>query len=99
VRSSVLGGYDGEISAIYVLRASQRRGAGGRLMTTMALDLSGRGFAGAGLWVLRDNPTARRFYESLGGQVVDEREDRRAEAVFIEVAYGWTDLLRLKSYS
>jgi ribosomal protein S18 acetylase RimI-like enzyme len=89
-------GYAGEIGAIYVLRAFQRQGVGARLMSTMALDLTSRGFNAASLWVLRENAVARAFYERLGGQVVDEREDVRKEATLAEVAYGWANLKTLE---
>lgn len=85
-------GYDGEISAIYVLREFQNQGIGTRLFRQMSLDLIRRGFNGAALWVLRDNLGARRFYERYSGQVIAEREDVRDGAVLIELAYGWPDL-------
>jgi ribosomal protein S18 acetylase RimI-like enzyme len=88
-------GYDGEFSAIYVLQAFQGQGIGARLLGKMSLDLLGRGFRGAALWVLRENPRARRFYEYYGGQVIAEREDVRDGAVLIELAYGWPDLKEL----
>jgi ribosomal protein S18 acetylase RimI-like enzyme len=86
-------GYDGEFGGIYVLRAFQRQGIGASLLAKMSLDLLGRGFSAAALWVLRENPVARRFYEYHGGEVVAEREDVRGETVLLELAYGW---LRLK---
>jgi ribosomal protein S18 acetylase RimI-like enzyme len=46
-------GYAGEIGAIYVLRAFQRRGLGGRLMSIMASDLMSRSRSTASLWVLK----------------------------------------------
>ena len=85
-------GYDGEISAIYVLQKFQGHGLGARLLFAMAADLLSRGFSAAALWVLRDNPPARRFYERLGGQIIDEREDAREDTVLIELAYGWRHL-------
>jgi ribosomal protein S18 acetylase RimI-like enzyme len=88
-------GYDGEISAIYVLKAFQRHAIGTRLLYALAADLSKRGFGSASLWVLRDNAPARRFYERYGGEVIAEREDVRADGVLIEVAYGWTNLLEV----
>jgi GNAT superfamily N-acetyltransferase len=88
-------GYDGEISAIYVLKAFQRRAIGKRLLSAMASDLSGRGFRATSLWVLRDNAVARRFYDRYGGQVIGEKEDARTDGVLIEVAYGWTQLADL----
>ena len=88
-------GYDGEFSGIYVLRAFQGQGIGASLLAKMSLDLLGRGFSAAALWVLRDNPVARRFYEHHGGKVIAEREDIRDGAVLVELAYGWADLKTL----
>lgn len=90
-----LRGFGGEISAIYVLRSFQGKGVGVRLLRTMASDLVNCAFAAASLWVLKDNPAARRFYERQGGSVIDERVDRRDDAVLIELAYGWPDLTHL----
>lgn len=86
------GGYDGEVSALYVLRAFQGRTLGARLLSTMACSMQASGMQAASLWVLRDNTPARRFYERYGGQVIAEREDRRQEGILFEVAYGWRDL-------
>jgi ribosomal protein S18 acetylase RimI-like enzyme len=85
-------GYDGEFSAIYVLSAFQGQGIGARLLGRMSLDLIGRGFKGAALWVLRENLRARRFYEYHGGQIIAEREDIRDDTFLVELAYGWLDL-------
>ena len=59
-------GYDGEISAIYVLKAFQRHSIGTRLLIALASDLLRRGSGAASLWVLRDNAPGRRFYERFG---------------------------------
>jgi ribosomal protein S18 acetylase RimI-like enzyme len=88
-------GYAGELSAIYVLREFQKRKIGTHLLRAMSSDLIGRGFNAAALWVLRDNLTARRFYERYTGHVIAEREDVRDDAVLIELAYGWPDLKEL----
>lgn len=88
-------GYDAEIYALYVLKAFQRRAIGTQLLSTMASNLSARGFAALSLWVLRDNAVARQFYERHGGKVVAERDDVRANGVLVEVAYGWKDLTEL----
>jgi ribosomal protein S18 acetylase RimI-like enzyme len=85
-------GFDGEIGAIYLRKAAQRRGIGRLLMSKAAADLQGRGFTGASLWVLQGNLPARRFYEQLGGILVGEKRDERPEGVLIELAYGWKDL-------
>jgi GNAT superfamily N-acetyltransferase len=88
-------GFDGEVSAIYVLREFQKRQIGTRLFRAMSSDLSRRGFNAAALWVLRDNLTSRRFYEHFGGKVIFEREDVRDGTVLFELAYGWPDLKEL----
>jgi ribosomal protein S18 acetylase RimI-like enzyme len=88
-------GYDGELSAIYVLRAFQGQGIGARLLGRMSLDLLGRGFSAAALWVLRENLRARRFYEFHGAEIIAEREEVRDGAVLVELAYGWNDLKEL----
>jgi ribosomal protein S18 acetylase RimI-like enzyme len=85
-------GYDGEVTAIYVLREFQKRRIGTRLFRAVSSDLIRRGFSAAALWVLRDNLRARRFYEYHGGHVIAEREDNRGDAVLIELAYGWLHL-------
>jgi ribosomal protein S18 acetylase RimI-like enzyme len=89
-------GYPGEIGVIYILREYQGRGLGRELMATMANDLSARGYSGVSLWVLRDNFRARRFYESLMGSLLAEREDVRGDVTLVEVAYGWSDLNSLR---
>ena len=88
-------GFDGEFSAIYVLRSHQRRGIGREIMLTLAQALRGTGRRGAALWVLSQNSSARRFYERLGGELLKERTEKRADGTLVEVAYGWTDLTRL----
>lgn len=88
-------GYDAEVSAIYVLRDFQRRAIGTRLLFATAADLSRMGFGALSLWVLRGNRPARRFYERYGGRVIAEREDVEGETVFLEVAYGWSNLAEL----
>lgn len=88
-------GYDGEVSGIYVLREFQKRMIGLRLFRAMSSSLQQRRFRAAALWVLRENLSARRFYERLGGKVFAEREDVRDAAVLIELAYVWPDLTKL----
>jgi ribosomal protein S18 acetylase RimI-like enzyme len=86
-------GYDGEISAIYLLRSFQRCGLGLALMSAMGKELRRRRMHAASLWVLRENQNARRFYEKLGGDIVGDKRDIREDGVvFVEVAYGWRDL-------
>lgn len=96
-RSDVLAaaGFDGEISSLYVLRAAQGRGAGRALMARMATRLLRAEYRTAGLWVLRENASGRRFYEGCGGTLLDGDAGLRVQGRFTEVAYGWRDLAPL----
>jgi ribosomal protein S18 acetylase RimI-like enzyme len=89
-------GFDGEISAIYVLRSFQKSGLGRSIMHSLAGTLHQRGYEAVTLWVLKENAVARAFYERLGGVVVSEKEDVRPTATLTEVAYGWRDVACLK---
>jgi ribosomal protein S18 acetylase RimI-like enzyme len=89
-------GFGGEIGAVYVLHKFQRQGIGRGLMSSLASDLVGRGLHGVALWVLRENMTARRFYERCAGEIVGEKKEARGEATLVEVAYGWYDIEKLQ---
>jgi ribosomal protein S18 acetylase RimI-like enzyme len=83
---------DSEVSALYLLDAIKRRGAGRALFTAMLGELAGQGFQSAGLQVLTANVPARRFYEAMGGRPGAPRMDRRGGFVFDEIAYIWDDV-------
>jgi ribosomal protein S18 acetylase RimI-like enzyme len=55
-----------ELYAIYVLPEAWGSAAGSGLMQAALAAMRGRGASGAILWVLDDNPRARRFYEREG---------------------------------
>ena len=84
-------GFEGEVLAIYLLRAAQGRGIGRALMGAVADAVAARGMRGLALWVLEANAPARGFYERMGGVAVGEKVERRGEAALREVAYGWPD--------
>jgi GNAT superfamily N-acetyltransferase len=56
----------GELGAIYVLPSAWGRGVGQSLMVEFMEWLRVSGFEEATLWVLENNPRARRFYEAAG---------------------------------
>lgn len=89
-------GYDGEIGAVYVLRAHQRAGIGRRLMGLMAGKLLEQGHGSANLWVLRENGPAQAFYERLDGALIGEKAETHSGATRTELAYGWSDLEDLR---
>src|ERR1700689_4259819 len=59
-------GYDAELYAIYLLRDNQRKGAGRRLVESLAESLRDEGFRAMAVWVLKKNP-AVGFYRKMGG--------------------------------
>jgi ribosomal protein S18 acetylase RimI-like enzyme len=56
----------GEITAFYAEPAAWGTGAANTLMEFTELRLRAEGFVTGVLWVLKDNPRARRFYERHG---------------------------------
>jgi len=56
---------EGELYGLYVLPEAWGRGAGRALIAQVERDLGAR-YRDATLWVLEDNPRARRFYERAG---------------------------------
>jgi ribosomal protein S18 acetylase RimI-like enzyme len=85
-------GFEGEIYAIYVLDAAQRRGYGRELVRAMVQGLRELGLGDMIIWVLRDNRPARDFYERLGGLYIRAQPITIGSATLEEVSYGWRRL-------
>nr|WP_246742373.1 GNAT family N-acetyltransferase [Microvirga splendida] len=80
-------GTGAEIYAVYLLDKVKRQGIGRSLMRGVFDHLAAHGLRSVGLWVLKDNLVARRFYEALGGTAGAEQSfDLRGQMV-TEVAY------------
>jgi ribosomal protein S18 acetylase RimI-like enzyme len=88
---SDVSGYDGELYAIYVLPEAQGKGIGRKLVQACAQTLKERGITSMLLWVLKDNAPSRAFYESLGGQTLNEQQFELGGSTLTEVGYGWPD--------
>jgi ribosomal protein S18 acetylase RimI-like enzyme len=71
-------GEERELYAIYVLPEAWGTAAGAGLMRAAVEAMRARGAADAILWVLEDNPRARRFYEREGW-----RADGSAESEYL----------------
>jgi ribosomal protein S18 acetylase RimI-like enzyme len=79
----------GELSAIYVAPEAWGSGAGPALMTSALEEL--RRYPSATLWVLEDNPRARRFYEREGWILDGARRDEEILGTTVtEVRYRIT---------
>ena len=82
----------GQVYALYVRASHQGRGLGRRLVQAVAAHLAQLGMSALQIGCLAANAPARRFYESLGGRLVDERWFDEAGVMLPEVVYGWADI-------
>jgi ribosomal protein S18 acetylase RimI-like enzyme len=79
---------EAELYAIYVLPGAWGSGAGAALMCAGLAAMRARASGAAVLWVLEDNPRARRFYEREGWALDGERkEDEYLGTRVAEVRY------------
>jgi GNAT superfamily N-acetyltransferase len=86
-----LDGYTGELYAIYLLPLVQRRGMGSGLLRSIAAAIAESGHRTFLVWALEQNP-ACRFYERLGGELLQQAQIEMGGASLVEVAYGWPDV-------
>jgi len=79
---------EGELFAIYVSPEHWGTGRGRALMDAALAALREAGFDEATLWVLEDNPRARRFYEAAGWRLDGAtKEDEFLDTPVREVRY------------
>lgn len=87
---------EAEVATLYILRQAQGAGLGGRLMGQIARALVAGGATSLMVSVLRDNIRARGFYEHLGGQAEQPRQEPGpGGGLLFEVAYRWPDIRAL----
>lgn len=88
---------DGEIASLYVAKAHRGTSLAPDLMKRGAQALAGFGFTSAAAWVFEDNDRAKAFFENLGGNALDYRDEIMLEGnVLSELPYAWVDLLALE---
>lgn len=63
---------DGELAAMYLLKAYQGRGIGKALTEVFSQRLRDLGYISMVAWVAEKNPSTG-FYQSMGGQVIDRK--------------------------
>jgi ribosomal protein S18 acetylase RimI-like enzyme len=87
----------GEFQKLYVAHDAQGAGVGRLLMAGMAQRLHRLGYRHARVWVLTSNQPARRFYERLGGTLVDFAHDETLDDGYVlrHVGYCWRGLEEL----
>nr|WP_279306653.1 GNAT family N-acetyltransferase [Microvirga solisilvae] len=86
---------DAEIFAIYLLDKAKRQGLGRRMMIAVFDHLAAQGFGSVGLWVLKENLAARRFYEMLGGRAGREQSFDVRGQMLTEVAYRFAPIPKI----
>jgi ribosomal protein S18 acetylase RimI-like enzyme len=90
-------GAEGEIRALYVLAAAQRRGLGRALLAAAARRLLAGGIGAVALWVIAGNTRAIAFYRALGAVEGLRRRDAIEGVPIEEVAMLWPRLEPLAS--
>jgi ribosomal protein S18 acetylase RimI-like enzyme len=85
-------GYDGELYAIYLMPARQRRGIGQELALTLREAFLMNGFSSMVVWVLERNLPAVSFYKRIGGLQIAQKTIDIGGAVLAELAFGWPAL-------
>ncbi|MBN8581890.1 MAG: GNAT family N-acetyltransferase [Anaerolineae bacterium] len=84
-------GFDGELFAIYILKAAHKMGVGRMLVQAVVNGLRELGSKSMMVWALKDNP-ACGFYERLGGEYLYEKPIEIGNETLMESAYGWRSL-------
>ncbi|MFT3697097.1 MAG: GNAT family N-acetyltransferase [Kofleriaceae bacterium] len=82
-------GYDGEVYAIYFAHRAKRYGLGTEMFDQVRDWLPSRNMHSMIVWVLANNPHARRFYEAVGGRTGHTKQTRVDRFPVIEQAYLW----------
>jgi ribosomal protein S18 acetylase RimI-like enzyme len=85
--------YESELVSLHVRHPLQKHGIGCALVAAMAERFRTQGCSSLMLWVAKENVSARRFYERLGGQSIGEHtiDLGEGDVKLTEVAYGWPD--------
>lgn len=81
--------YEGELYALYILDEYQRKDIGKKLFSRVLEKFSLRGIKSMLVCVLKENHSARHFYESAGGIYLCEEEFELGGKMLLEVRYGW----------
>lgn len=94
-RSGNYEGFNGELSAVYLLKEYQGKGIGSLLVEAIVNELLAMNIRSMVVLVLKDNPS-RFFYETLGGAIIDTLEIEIAGKNLSELVYGWEDIRSCK---
>jgi GNAT superfamily N-acetyltransferase len=79
----------GEIFELYVRPEFHGIGLGRRLLTHSRASLDELGWPGLGIWALRDNEDACRFYLSMGGVETARGSETFGTTTLEKIAFTW----------
>ena len=83
------GRWAGEVYAVYMLPHVRYHGIGRMMFEHAMAWMRARHMSSMIVWVLENNPHARRFYEALGGRASERIGSSVAGFPVIEVGYVW----------
>jgi GNAT superfamily N-acetyltransferase len=83
--------YEAELYAIYLLRDVQRKGIGGKLFELGVKYLVANNMNSLSLTALEISPY-KRFYEKMGGHLVERKTTNLEGKGYTTVIYGWDKL-------
>lgn len=81
--------YDGEIYAIYIDKNFQRQGIGNKMIEYACTELKKQNKNKVLIWCLKDNISARKFYEGINGKVLGYKTSDIGGKEYEEIAYGY----------
>lgn len=84
--------FDGEVYAIYFAHHAKRHGLGTEMFERTRDWMEAQGMRTMIVWVLANNPHARRFYEAAGGRIDRAKQSRVGGFPVSEQAYVWDRL-------
>jgi len=93
-----LNDYEGELMAIYVLKEYQNKNIGLRLLSLVVNYLLSKNINSMIVWVLKENPS-KGFYKRLGAKYIGDKYLDLDGELYLESAYGWSDIRTILSYS
>lgn len=80
---------EGEIYSLYVDEQFRKKGIGSLLFQKQCDLLQQRGFEKVLLWVLKENVSARNFYNKLNGLLGEEKYFNIGGKNYLQVVYQW----------
>ena len=93
-----LNDYEGELMAIYVLKEYQKKNIGFRLLSLVVKYFLSKNINSMIVWVLKENPS-KGFYKRLGAKYIGAKYLNLDGELYLESAYGWSDIRTILSYN